>query len=105
MRSIRVVVVLLSLAVAMMAQDSSLKELPRYKQHSSAKPAAVPFHFYGAENRSTVGDDPRKDVCLDLHTMVVARDDKQTDATHLVSQRTCTPARQFQTKAAVVNPR
>ena len=44
-----------------------------------------------------------EDTCLALHTLVVARDEKRSDSTHLVSQSTCTPARQFQMKSAVVN--
>jgi hypothetical protein len=44
------------------------------------------------------------DACLTLHTFVVARDGKQSDSTHLVAQRTCTPSRQFQMKSAVVQP-
>jgi len=45
----------------------------------------------------------QNDTCLTLRTLVVARDYQQSDSTHLVSQRTCTPARQFQMKSAVVN--
>ena len=47
--------------------------------------------------------DATPDVCLSMHTLVVARDDKHSDATRLVAQHTCTPARQFQTKSAVGN--
>ena len=46
----------------------------------------------------------QNDTCLALHTLVVARDAQHSDATHLVSQRDCTPARQFQTKSAVTVP-
>jgi len=42
------------------------------------------------------------EVCLTLHTLQVTRDAQHSDSTHLVSQRTCTPARQFEMKSAVV---
>jgi len=51
-----------------------------------------------ADTRAEDGDD----ICLTMHTMQVARDEKGSDATHLVAERTCTPASQFQTKSAVV---
>jgi hypothetical protein len=105
MRAGLVVVLLLLLAAVAIAEDSASKPTTRYTASASSKSMALPFHFYGGENRSAVGDDPQKNVCLDLRTMVVARDEHDADATHVVSQRTCTPARQFQTKAAVVNPR
>ena len=41
------------------------------------------------------------DFCLTMHTLVVAREDGG-DSTHLVAHRTCTPARKFEMKSAVV---
>lgn len=49
---------------------------------------------------STIADE----TCLTLHTLVVARDDEQSESTHLVAQHTCTPTRQFQIKSAVAEP-
>jgi hypothetical protein len=44
------------------------------------------------------------DVCLTLHTFVMARDSQTSDATHLISHRTCTPGRQFEMKSTVLSP-
>ena len=41
------------------------------------------------------------ETCLTLHTLVVAREGGG-DSTNIVAQRTCTPARQFATKSAVM---
>src|SRR4051794_35871021 len=51
-------------------------------------------------------DDARRtdDVCLTLHTFLMARDSQTSDATHLVSHRTCTPGRQFEMKSTVRSP-
>ena len=40
--------------------------------------------------------------CLKLRTYIVARDDKTSDATHLVRKVNCTPARKFNFKTADV---
>jgi hypothetical protein len=76
------------------------------RSSSAATPTAVPYFPRTEVNRSgeSAGDDSAEsNVCLALRTMVVARDDNRSDSTHLVSQRTCTPSRQFQMKSAVVN--
>jgi hypothetical protein len=41
-------------------------------------------------------------TCLKLRTYIVARDDKTSDATHLVRKVNCTPARKFAVKSADV---
>ena len=41
-------------------------------------------------------------TCLTMHTLVMARDQKHSDTTHLVAEYNCVPAQQFQTKSAVV---
>lgn len=41
-------------------------------------------------------------VCYTIHSLKVARDSKDSDATHPVSSSTCLPANQYQTRSAVL---
>lgn len=42
--------------------------------------------------------------CLVMHTIQVARDAKDSDATHVVRVTNCTPAKRFQMKSALAVP-
>ncbi len=42
--------------------------------------------------------------CLVIHTIQVARDEKDSDSTHVVNVTNCTPAKRFQMKSAVATP-
>ena len=68
---------------------------PSHAQDGRRVPSTTP--------RTGTGATTSDDTCLTLHTLVVARESKGSDSTRLVSQHTCTPARQFQMKSAVVN--
>ncbi len=46
-----------------------------------------------------------ENTCYALHTFVMARESRHSDATRLVAHRTCTPANRFQMKSAVVTPK
>jgi len=48
---------------------------------------------------ASLGDDFS---CFTMRSYIMARDDKTSDATHLVRQVKCTPARKFSVKSAVV---
>src|SRR6201995_3391020 len=76
-----------------LGQDSGGRSKSKQARTTGSSPAGT----------RAADDSAQSNVCLALRTMVVARDEKQSDATHLVSQRTCTPARQFQMKSAVVS--
>jgi len=54
--------------------------------------------------RQQVEPSPADNLCLTMHTFQVARDEARADATHLVAERTCTPAQRFQTKSAIGVP-
>ena len=54
----------------------------------------VPY-FELADNNGT---------CFVMHTTQVARDSKDSDAVHVVSERNCTPSTRFQMKSAVAEP-
>jgi hypothetical protein len=104
------VATLLVVLAGRIALGQDFARRPPSKSHptrsfSAATPTAVPYFPRDEVNRSGVaGDDSAEsNVCLALRTMVVARDEVHSDSTHLVSQRTCTPAQQFQMKSAVVN--
>jgi hypothetical protein len=43
------------------------------------------------------------EFCLTMHTLVVSRKDRSSG--EVIAQYTCTPAKRFQTKSAVANPK
>jgi hypothetical protein len=58
---------------------------------------AQPLLEYGGD--LVVRDTPENDgLCYTMRTYVMAREDKTSDATHLVCEAKCTPARKFQFK-------
>lgn len=76
--------------------------------HSYMRPFAAPKNFGARGSRNFSSDrwfgqsaEYADTICLTMHRLRVAQDDG-TDATHLVGQSTCTPAKRFQMKSAVV---
>jgi len=51
-------------------------------------------------HETTLGDDYS---CFTMRSYIMARDDKDSDATHLVRKVKCTPARKFSVKSADVH--
>ena len=58
----------------------------------------LPVQFPRAAVLQSQGDT----VCYTIHRLKVARDSKDSDATHPVSSSTCLPASQYQTRSAVL---
>ena len=108
------VVVLLAARTAASQQVSNTKE-PSARIHNSRHADIPPLTPQqqaqllqqiqpakaASDGRFNIDDLPAgTEVCLTLHTLQVARDEG-SDSTHLVAERTCTPAHQFEMKSAV----
>jgi hypothetical protein len=105
MRIARLLVVALLVLIA--GRTAAAQEIKTAKDRTSrpdyVRPFAVDHHAWASRPRDSRRSSgaTTDDVCLTMHTLVVARDDGG-DSTRLVAQRTCTPSRQFETKSAVV---
>jgi hypothetical protein len=48
-----------------------------------------------------VRQSPEDDLCYTMHSIIVARE-RDSDATQVVRQRTCTPSNRFRSKKAII---
>jgi hypothetical protein len=75
-------------------EDHVLNGLPNGRRTVHGLPVQFP--------RPAVLQSQADTICLNIHRFKVARDSKDSDATHPVSSSTCLPATQYQVKSTVL---